>query len=106
MCSALMPITCTHTPSAVRSRPSHAHARPPGTPWLHHWEECVGSGHAALTVRADWRAHLTRCARELGVKRTRFHGLLDDDFDISLSDGSDDYVNLDSLVDFHASIGE
>ena len=44
------------------------------TPWVHHWEECVGSGHAALTVRADWRAHLARCRSELGVKRTRFHG--------------------------------
>ena len=74
-------------------------------PWVHHWEESVGSGHAALTSRADWRAHLTRCAKELGVKRTRFHGLLDDDFAISLAEGSPDYVNLDSLVDFHLSIG-
>ena len=75
------------------------------TPWAHHWEECVGSGHAALTVRADWRAHLSRCRSELGVKRTRFHGLLDDDFDISLGEGQDDYVNLDEMVDFHLSIG-
>ena len=75
------------------------------TPWAHHWEECVGSGHAALTVRADWRAHLSRCRTELGVKRTRFHGLLDDDFDISLGEGHDDYVNLDDMVDFHLSIG-
>lgn len=42
------------------------------SPWKHHWEESIGSGHAALTSRADWRAHLTRCAKELGVKRTRF----------------------------------
>jgi xylan 1,4-beta-xylosidase len=75
------------------------------TPWYHHWEESVGSGHAALTTRSDWRAHLTRCAKELGVKRTRFHGLLDDDFSISLAEGRSDYVNLDSLVDFHLSIG-
>ena len=75
------------------------------TPWAHHWEESVGSGHAALTMRADWRAHLKRCRAELGVKRTRFHGLLDDDFDISLADGQDNYVNLDSMVDFHLSIG-
>ena len=75
------------------------------TAWQHHWEESVGSGHAALTTRADWRAHLTRCAQELGVKRTRFHGLLDDDFSISMQEGAPDYVNLDSLVDFHLSIG-
>lgn len=29
----------------------------------HVWEECVGSGHASLTLRADWRAHLTRVSR-------------------------------------------
>ena len=75
------------------------------TPWHHHWEESVGSGHAALTSRSDWRAHLSRCRKELGVKRTRFHGLLDDDFSISLQEGSADYINLDSLVDFHLSIG-
>jgi xylan 1,4-beta-xylosidase len=75
------------------------------TPWHHHWEESIGSGHAALTSRADWRAHLTRCATELGVKRTRFHGLLDDDFQISLQEGTPNYINLDSLIDFHLSIG-
>ena len=75
------------------------------TPWHHHWEESIGSGHAALTSRADWRAHLTRCATELGVKRTRFHGLLDDDFQISLQEGQPNYINLDSLIDFHLSIG-
>ena len=85
----------------------------------HHWEECVGSGHASLTLRADWRAHLTRARRDLGVKRTRFHGLFDDDFSMSLGagtgdgdpaddfkhDASDSYVNLDSLIDFYDSLG-
>ena len=33
------------------------------------------------------------------------HRLLDDDFAISLGSGRDDYVNLDSMVDFHLSIG-
>ena len=72
-----------------------------GAYFHHHWEECVGSGHASLTLRADWRAHLTRTRRDLGVKRTRFHGLLDDDFSISLSRDTDSYINLDALVDFH-----
>lgn len=75
------------------------------TPFHHHWEECVGSGHASLTLRQDWRAHLTKAHTDLGVKRTRFHGLLDDDFSISISSHQDSYVNLDSLVDFHLSIG-
>jgi hypothetical protein len=85
----------------------------------HHWEECVGSGHATLTLRADWRAHLTRARHDLGVKRTRFHGLFDDDFSMSLGagsgdgdpaddfkhDSSDSYVNLDNLIDFYDSLG-
>ena len=75
------------------------------THFPHHWEECVGSGHASLTLRADWRNHLTRARRDLGVKRTRFHGLLDDDFSMSLGDHTDSYVNLDSLIDFYDSLG-
>ena len=74
-------------------------------PFKHAWEECVGSGHASLSLRSDWRQHLTRCQRELGFKRTRFHGLLDDDFSISLGENKNSYVNLDSLIDFHSSIG-
>ena len=35
-------------------------------------------------ILTDWREHLTKVRRDLGVKRTRFHGLLDDDFSISL----------------------
>ena len=76
------------------------------TTYFHHaWEECVGSGHASLTLRSDWRAQLTRCRKDLGFKRTRFHGLLDDDMSISLKEGVNSYVNLDSIIDFHASIG-
>jgi hypothetical protein len=54
------------------------------TKFVHAFEEMVGSGHASLTLRADWRAHLTKASADLGVKRTRFHGLMDDDFSISL----------------------
>lgn len=69
------------------------------------WEGSVGSGHATLSLRSDWRQHLTRVRSDLGVKRTRFHGLLDDDFSLSLGPGDDSYINLDSMVDFHLSIG-
>ena len=47
--------------------------------WPHYWEECVGSGHAALGLRPDWRAHLALCHDRLGFRRIRQHGLLDDD---------------------------
>eukprot|EP00658_Telonema_sp_P-2_P024157 TRINITY_DN19695_c0_g1_i1.p1 TRINITY_DN19695_c0_g1~~TRINITY_DN19695_c0_g1_i1.p1 ORF type:complete len:516 (+),score=81.88 TRINITY_DN19695_c0_g1_i1:147-1694(+) len=39
----------------------------------------VGSGHAALTLRQDWRRQLVRAKQELGISHVRFHGLLDDD---------------------------
>jgi len=77
----------------------------PRTAFHHAWEECVGSGHASLTLRQDWRAQLTRCRAELGFKRTRFHGLLDDDMSISIKEGVNSYVNLDSVIDFHDTIG-
>ena len=35
----------------------------------------------------------------------RFHGLLDDDFSISLGPNQTSYINLDSLIDFTQSIG-
>ena len=45
----------------------------------HFWEHTVGSGHAALALRADWQAQMARCRRELGFRHVRFHGLLDDE---------------------------
>lgn len=74
------------------------------TAFPHHWEECVGSGHAALTARSDWRSHLTRARKELGIKRTRFHGMLMDDFGISLAEDATNFDSLDSLMDFHISL--
>ena len=46
------------------------------TPLPHFWEECLGSGHAPLALRADWQTQVKRCRDELGTKRIRFHGLL------------------------------
>ena len=54
----------------------------PTTPFVHNWEECVGSGHMLLGTRADWRAHLKLAKDELGMKRIRGHGLLDDDMSV------------------------
>jgi hypothetical protein len=41
-------------------------------------EECVGSGHATLGLRQDWRAHLLRAHLDIGFQHVRFHGILDD----------------------------
>ena len=41
--------------------------------------DCVGTGHAALALRADYREHLTRVQRDIGFKHIRGHGVFDDD---------------------------
>jgi hypothetical protein len=46
------------------------------------WARCVGSGHASLALRADWRAALTQSQSALGWQYIRFHGILDDDMSI------------------------
>lgn len=77
------------------------------TPFPHIWEECVGSGHALLALRADYREYLTRCRTELGFRSVRFHGLLDDDISTySIVNGRPTYsfFNIDSIFDFLLSI--
>jgi hypothetical protein len=112
LCTFFLPIArlgaLASTPGSHSSTSSTFTIRLDGlnaTKFDHVWEECVGSGHASMTLRQDYRDQLARTAKELGVKRTRFHGLLDDDFSISISKEQDSYTNLDSTVDFHLSIG-
>lgn len=40
-------------------------------PFEHTWKRSWGSGHAALTLRADWRAHLKRAVEDLGLQGVR-----------------------------------
>eukprot|EP00928_Gymnodinium_smaydae_P072276 TRINITY_DN55668_c0_g1_i1.p1 TRINITY_DN55668_c0_g1~~TRINITY_DN55668_c0_g1_i1.p1 ORF type:complete len:494 (+),score=63.62 TRINITY_DN55668_c0_g1_i1:33-1514(+) len=75
------------------------------SPFPHNWEECVGSGHMTLALRSDYQAHLRRCHDELGFKRVRMHGMMDDDMSTSLGPGVNSYYNLDSVIDFTHSIG-
>lgn len=42
-------------------------------------EQCAGSSHAAMTLRQDWREQLLQAKKDLGTRRVRFHGVLDDD---------------------------
>ena len=51
----------------------------PTTPFPHYFSKCLGSGHALLTLREDWRRTVTRARAEIGVENVRFHGILDDD---------------------------
>lgn len=86
------------------------------TRFPHYWEQCVGSCHAVMGLRADWRAQLEKCRRELGFQYVRFHGLLDDDMSVCVRDvdlfrgeteGSLRYsfFNIDAIFDFLLSIG-
>ena len=80
----------------------------PGMPLPHIWEQCVGSGHATLALRADYQAQLTRCRTELGVRHVRFHGVLSDDMGNLMCDENrwlHSFVNADRIWDFLLSIG-
>jgi len=73
--------------------------------WDHYWETCVGSGHATLALRADWRQHLVLTRKSLGAQFVRFHGLFDDDMSTVLDKGVYSFFNMDSIYDFLVSIG-
>lgn len=57
-----------------------------------------------MTLRADYREHLARFQRDVGVKHIRGHGLLDDDMSTLLG-GSASLYNLFSTMDFYQSVG-
>ncbi len=78
------------------------------TSLVHFWEHTVGSGHAALALRADWQAQLKRAHDELGVRHVRFHGILGDDIGTLVSEGDTffySFFNTDQIFDFLLSIG-
>jgi xylan 1,4-beta-xylosidase len=84
-------------------------ARSAGKPFPHYWELCVGSCHAVMGLRQDWREQLEKVHRELGFQYVRFHGLLDDPMSVctKAADGSLRYsfFNIDSIFDFLLEIG-
>jgi xylan 1,4-beta-xylosidase len=68
------------------------------------WLNCVGSSHASMSLRQDWRQQLTRASEEIGFKRVRFHGILDDDMSVYLPNAKGPYDtnmwNIFSTLDF------
>merc|ERR1711865_258787 len=107
--------SCCSSHAALQSASFNVLLGAPSSPFPHVWEESVGSGHFALGLRADWRAQLTRARADIGFKRVRMHGMLDDDMSVSLGPPQPDtqppvpggysFVSLDSVVDFLSSIG-
>lgn len=47
-----------------------------------YWQMGVGSGHAALALRADYQQQLARVVKELGFRSVRFHGIFNDDMTV------------------------
>jgi xylan 1,4-beta-xylosidase len=77
-------------------------------PLAHAWEHTVGSGHAVLALRDDWRRHLQRAQLDLGFGHVRFHGLLNDDMGTVISYNDKllySFFNADSIFDHLLSIG-
>ena len=66
--------------------------------------DCVGAGHGALALRADFREHLARVQRDIGFRHIRGHGLLHDDMSALLG-GRASLANLFSVIDFYLSVG-
>jgi xylan 1,4-beta-xylosidase len=78
------------------------------TQLAHFWEHTVGSDHALMALRADWREQLRRCHDELGFRHVRFHGLLSDDVGTLICNNDAllySFFNVDQIVDFLLSIG-
>jgi xylan 1,4-beta-xylosidase len=77
-----------------------------GSPFGRGFNGCVGSGHALLGLRSDWRQHLAAARSDLGVQYIRFHGILDDDMSVVRDDGSGySFFNTDSVLDYVLSLG-
>jgi xylan 1,4-beta-xylosidase len=86
----------------------------PATPFPHYWEQCVGSCHAYMGLREDWRRLLKKCHDDLGFQYVRFHGLLNDEMSVCVKRRSGDgqgeeiqysFFNIDSIFDFLLTIG-
>lgn len=79
-----------------------------GTPLPHAWEHTVGSGRAALALRADYQAQLRRCHTELGFEHVRFHGLLCDDVGTLVCEQNKrrySFFNVDAIWDALLAMG-
>lgn len=80
------------------------------TVFPHYWEKCIGSCHAIMAMREDYREHLRKARAECGFQYLRFHGLLDDAMsivsnNIFTGEMSYSFINVDRIFDFLLEIG-
>jgi xylan 1,4-beta-xylosidase len=79
----------------------------PGRPFNRFFLEGIGSCHAYLTLREDWRDHARLVQREIGFKSVRTHGIFHDLVGIYQTWPKPGYnfQNLDKIYDFWLSQG-
>jgi hypothetical protein len=77
----LIPITAAAAAAALPVVPVEVMVdlSSPPAPFPHYWNSMFGSGHAALSLRPDWQAHLQQAVIDLGLGGVRYHGIFDDD---------------------------
>lgn len=83
-------------------------ASKPGKQILPVWKHTVGSGHAALALRHDWRRQLRQCHEELGFEHVRFHGILSapmDTLTIQMDKPLYSFFNTNGIMDYLIEIG-
>lgn len=77
------------------------------SPLPHFWEHTLGSDHALMALRADWREQMRRGYDEFGFRHLRFRDLLCDDVGTLIFQGdkrSYSFHNADQIFDFLLSI--
>ena len=75
------------------------------TPFDHYWKKSFGSGHASLTLRPDWQAHLKLATEQLGLTGVRHHGLLDDDMGVVIAPRTYNFSKVLSSWAYQRSLG-
>lgn len=80
----------------------------PAVPLPHNWEHTIGSDHAAMALRADYRSQLRECHRELGIRHVRFHGMFGREMGTLVCEKEkpvSSFHNIDDIWDFLLNIG-
>lgn len=79
-----------------------------GTELNRFFQRCIGSCHAYLTLREDFREHVKTAQQEIGFERIRCHGIFHDWVGVYHSDGETpqfNFQNVDKIYDFFLSQG-
>jgi xylan 1,4-beta-xylosidase len=77
----------------------------PTTAFEHYWKKSFGSGHASLTLRPNWQAHLKLAVEQLGLSGVRYHGLLDDDMGVVIGPGKYNFSKVIASWKYQKSLG-